>query len=306
MELRIPMNMGNLPYPYAIVGTVLVFVLGFIVQWVGNKIINRLQSGQERYRRHQYLNTAILVLGAVAIAILWGRLISNKSTFFGILGAGLAVALREPLLSIAGRIAIFAGHIYSVGDRIEINKIGGDVIDVGFFYTRMLEIGNWITADQATGRIVQFSNSQIFGTPVYNYTQNFSYIWDEVQLPTTYSSNIDAGSRIMMEAGEEYTREFLKKAESELARMRHNFLVPSVELKPHVYITFDSNYVTLTMRYIVDPKARRAAKSYLFEHMLAKLRERHDIDFGSTTQDLTLHGKLDIDRQATERSDRAA
>src|SRR4051794_13604610 len=112
--------MGNVPYPYALFGTVLVFITGFLIHWIGDRFINKVKDGQERYRRHQYLNTAIVVFGAVAVGILWGRLIGNKSTFFGILGAGLAIALREPLLSIAGRIAIFAGHMYSVGDRIEI------------------------------------------------------------------------------------------------------------------------------------------------------------------------------------------
>jgi small-conductance mechanosensitive channel len=284
--------MGNLPYPYAIVGTVLVFIAGFLIRWIGNRFINKVKDGQERYRRHQYLNTAIVVMGAIAICILWGRLIGNKSTFFGILGAGLAIALREPLLSIAGRIAIFSGHMYSVGDRIEINKISGDVIDVGFFYTRMMEIGNWISADQSTGRIVQFSNSQIFGTPVYNYTQNFSYIWDEVPLPITYDSNIDEARRIMLRAGEEYTEEFLHKAQDELEEMRHSFLVPKVELKPQVFVSFDSNYVTLTMRYIVVPKQRRGAKSFLFERMLKKISDRNDIHYGSTTQELTIHGDL--------------
>jgi small-conductance mechanosensitive channel len=284
--------MANLPYPYAILGTILVFVLALVVKFAGNRLINRIKDGQERYRRHQYLNTAIMVVGVVAVVILWGRLIGNKSTFFGILGAGLAIALREPLLSIAGRIAIFAGHIYSVGDRIEVNKISGDVIDVGFFYTRMLEIGNWISADQSTGRIVQFSNSQIFGTPVYNYTQNFSYIWDEVPLPITYDSNIEEARRIMLSAGNEYTKEFLHKAEDQLEQMRHSFLVPRVELKPQVFVSFDSNYVTLTMRYIVAPKQRRGAKSFLFERVLNKIRERGDIHFGSTTQELTLHGDL--------------
>lgn len=285
--------MANLPYPYAILGSIAILVLGFALKATVDAFIRRVKDPQERYRKHQYLNTALFVIGAMGVAVLWGRLIPNKSTFFGILGAGLAIALREPLLSVAGRIAIFAGHMYSVGDRIELNKISGDVIDVGFFYTRMLEIGNWISSDQSTGRIVQFSNSQIFGAPVYNYAQNFSYLWDEVTLPITYGSNIEAAKQIMLEAGEEYTREFMKKAENEIELMRHSFLVPKVELKPQVFTTFDSNYVTVWMRYIVDPKQRRAAKTFLSEHMLRSIRKRNDIQFGSTTQDLTLHGRVE-------------
>ncbi|MGZ4815265.1 MAG: mechanosensitive ion channel family protein [Terriglobales bacterium] len=290
--------MGNLPYPYAIVGTVIAFVLAFLAKFVGDGVIRSTKEPKERYRRYKFLNTAIAVFVVAALVVLWGRLFHNKGTFFGLIGAGLAIALKDPLLSIAGRILIFAGNMYTVGDRIEINKISGDVIDVGFFYTRMMEIGNWITADQAAGRIVQYPNSQIFGTPVYNYTQNFSYIWDQVDLPITYDSNLEAATRIMSDAGNEYTREFLQKAERDLEQMGHSFLVPKFELKPHVYVSFDSNYVTLTMRYIVDPHQRRAAKSFLFEQMLKKIGSRQDIQYGSTTADLTIHGRLEQGDQA--------
>src|SRR5207237_8593116 len=137
-------------------------------------------------------------------------------TFAGVGGAGGAVALREPLVSIAGRIAIFVGKIFNVGDRIEINQMKGDVIDIGFFYTRMMEVGNWIGGDQASGRIVQIPNSKVFGTAIFNYTQNFSYIWDEVHLPITYDSNFDSATRILLDVGGEYTKEFLKGAQEEL------------------------------------------------------------------------------------------
>ena len=163
------------------------------------------------------------------------RLLEHTGTFLGILGAGLAIALKEPLLSIAGRIAILTGHMYSVGDRIQLNQMTGDVIDVGFFYTRMMEVGNWIGADQATGRIVQIPNSQIFGTAIFNYTQNFSFIWDEIKLPVTYASNLEDASQILLDVGSEYTREFLSGAEAELDQMRHYFLVPALEVKPKCF-----------------------------------------------------------------------
>src|SRR5581483_9300816 len=130
--------LGNLPYPYAIVGTVIAIVLAFVVKLAGHSLINRIKDSKERYRRIKFLNTALTLFVVAALVILWGRLFHNKGTFFGLIGAGLAIALKEPLLSIAGRIAIFAGHMYSVGDRIEINKMSGDVIDVGMFYTRMM------------------------------------------------------------------------------------------------------------------------------------------------------------------------
>ena len=290
----------GLPYPIAIVGTVVTIALAWIVNAAGLRIINRHEEDpREQYANRQALSTAVMVVAIVVIGILWARLLQHTGTFLGIIGAGLAIALREPLLSFAGRIAIFAGHMYAVGDRIEINKMSGDVIDVGFFYTRMMEIGNWISGDQYSGRIVQFANAQIFGTPVFNYTRSFAYIWDEVKLPITYASNFQEATRIMLETGSKYTREFLAGAQQSVERMQRYFLVSNFELKPQVYLGFDSNYVTLTLRYLVEPKKRRAARNYLFSHMLEEIQQRNDISFGSTTMEVAVTPK---DTDAWERS----
>ncbi len=296
--------MHFIKYPWATFGTVAVVVLGYLASltasaWIRSRHYDRFES----YRKRNFTNTILFLIGIIAIAALWSRLLQHKGTFLGLIGAGLAVALREPLLAIAGRIAIFAGHIYKVGDRIEISHMAGDVIAVGFFYTRLMEIGNWVRGDQATGRITQFSNSMIFGTPVFNYTQNFSYVWDEVVLPVTYDSNIGAAKDILLEAADKYTHEFLKKAENELQSMSHSFLVPKFDLKPSVFVEITDNYVNLTMRYIVDPKQRRAGKSFIYSRALEMLKERNDISFGSTTADLTLH-QPDLKRTHDRHSDR--
>ena len=276
-------------YPVAILGTVITVLLAWILNSVFTRVINKAGGdGREKYTRRQELSTVIVVAALVLIGILWARLLQHTGTFLGLLGAGLAIALREPLLSIAGRIAIFAGHIYTVGDRIEMNQMSGDVIDVGFFYTRIMEIGNWISGDQYTGRILQIANAQIFGTAVFNYTQNFAYIWDEVKLPITYSSNIQEATRIMMDSGSQYTRDFLPDAEQNLQRMKRYFMVSDFELKPQVYLSFDSNYITLTMRYIVEPKSRRSARNFLFSQILEATQKRSDISFGSETMQVSV------------------
>lgn len=223
------------------------------------------------------------------IGFIWAHLIWHPSTFLGLIGAGLAVALRDPLMSIAARLAIFAGHIYSVGDRVEVNQMKGDVIDIGFFYTRLMEIGNWIGGDQYTGRVVQFSNSILFGAPVFNYTQHFEYIWDEVMLPVTYRSNIKAASDILMDAGSKYTQKFLERAEKQLEGMQRYFLVPRFELEPNVYIKVTSNWIELTMRYVVDPKQRRTASTFIYEDIFAQVKDRKDIIIASETTDVTVH-----------------
>lgn len=279
-----------LPYPVAIIGTVVTIITAVLLHYVGEKIINaRKEEPKERYRHRKFLNTIIAVLSAAAIIIVWAHPMQRTGTFLGLVGAGVAIALREPLLSIAGRMAIFAGNMYTVGDRIQVETMSGDVIDVGFFYTRMMEIGNWVGGDQPSGRIVQLPNSKMFGNAIFNYTQNFAYIWDEIHLPITYQSNMEAASKILTDVGATYTREFLESATEDLERMQHSFVVPSVELKPAVFVKVTSNWLELTLRYIVDPKKRRAASSFIYGEVFKRLQQRKDIAIASETMDLAIH-----------------
>jgi len=276
----------------AVFGTIGVLVVSAIINFSYLAVLQRkIKDGSERFRRRNAFQTILFVFAGAIIVVLWARLLEHTGTFLGILGAGIAIALREPLLAIAGRIAILAGHMYSVGDRIEINKMSGDVINVGFFYTRMMEIGNWIEADQVTGRIVQISNSQIFGTPIFNYTQSFAYIWDEIRLPITYASNLEATSQILLDVGSQYTREFLQGAQAQLEQMKHYFLVPAFELKPNVFLKITSNWLELNMRYVVEPKMRRSASNFLYREVFKRIRERNDIQIASETMDLTVQSK---------------
>lgn len=282
--------LSALKYPVAIIGTIGVIALGWVIHAIGRKLIDRsVPDPKEHYRKLSFLTTAIVIIAVAIVIILWARPMQHTGTFLGLIGAGVAVALRDPLLSVAGRIAIFSGNIYSVGDRIEINKMTGDVIDVGFFYTRMMEIGNWITADQASGRVVQFSNSRVFGHAVFNYTQNFSYIWDEAKLPITYDSDVQQAQQLLLEAGREYSKEFLQGARRDLEEMRRHALVPEFELEPAVYMKVTSNYIELTMRYVVDPKKRRSASTFIYAKVFDGLKAHPRISIGSDTMDLTVH-----------------
>lgn len=276
----------------ALYGTAGILVLSFLIYFPYRAYLSHAnQDRAEIFRRRNAMKTIIFVCAALGIILLWARLLQHTGTFLGILGAGLAVALREPLLSIAGRIAILAGHMFSVGDRIQIDKLSGDVIDVGFFYTRMMEIGNWIHADQVTGRILQMPNSMIFGTPIFNYTQNFSFIWDEIKLVVTYDSDFEKASKILTEVGEQYSREFLQGAQQQLEEMRKYFLVPSMDVKPSVFLKVTDNWLELSLRYVTDPKKRRVATNFLYTELFKRVRENNDIQIASSTMDLTIQEK---------------
>jgi len=279
-----------LPYPAATIGTVIAVGLAALLYTLA-VLYSRHSSKdeRERYRRRNFFTTIVVLSALAAVAILWSHTLKNKGTFLGLIGAGMAVALKEPLLSIAGRLAIFSGHMYTAGDRIELQQMKGDVIDVGFFYTRMLEIGSWVRGDQYSGRITLIPNSIIFGSPILNYTQHLSCIWDEVGLPITYNSDMEAAIRILTDVGAEYTDKFLKTAQKELEAMKRRFLVPPVEFQPTVFVTVTSNWTELRLRYVVEAKKRRHASSYIYKEVFSRVKNNKDIQIASETMDLTVH-----------------
>ncbi|HZQ17260.1 MAG TPA: mechanosensitive ion channel domain-containing protein [Terriglobales bacterium] len=139
-----------LPDPIAVIGSLIAIAAAVLLHFLAKAYVHeRTRDHRERYRERKFFSTVIVFAAGLAVVVLWAHTLKQKGTFLGLLGAGVAIAPRESLLSIAGRLAIFAGHMYTAGDRIELQKMAGDVIDIGFFYTRMLEVGAWIGGDTA-------------------------------------------------------------------------------------------------------------------------------------------------------------
>ena len=90
----------------------------------------------------------------------------------GILGTGIAFASQEIIGSLAGYLNILTGNLYRISDRVRIGNVVGDVLDISLMRTMVMEIGEWVKADQYTGRIVSIANRAVFSDPVINYTQH--------------------------------------------------------------------------------------------------------------------------------------
>ena len=144
----------------------------------------------------------IEILGYIFIALLtityFTGKISDLTLAFGLLTAGITITLQELILSVAGSFYIFLVKVYKPGDRIEINGIKGDVIDIDSIYTTMMEIGEWVTSDNYSGRIVKLSNAFVFKGPIYNYSQDFPFVWDEFDLPIRYESDMEMAKSIIV------------------------------------------------------------------------------------------------------------
>jgi small-conductance mechanosensitive channel len=229
-------------------------------------------------RKVVYIAAAVVIL---SIVFGFG---GNFATIIGILGAGVAFASQEVIGSFAGYLNIITGNIFRIGDRIRIGNVVGDVLDINLLRTTVMEIGEWVKADQYTGRVVSLANRVVFSDPVFNYTQHSRYLWDEIMIPVTYDTNWRRAVEIILRKGQELTSPFHANARAEFEEMIKKYpSLHEVPVEPSVYIIMTDNWIELTLRYIVEVRNRRAVKGQIYSELLKCFEEEPGIRVASQT-----------------------
>lgn len=220
-----------------------------------------------------YLYT-LLVL--VLIARVWVKGVDSLTTFLGLASAGLAIALHDTIANMAGWLFIVTRKPFKVGDRIQIGDAAGDVIDIRLFQFSMVEIGNWVDADQSTGRIIHVPNNKVLREPLANYEIGFAYIWHEVPVLVTFESDWKQAKQMLQRIADENARHLSEGAQAQIRRAAEKYMIFYDKLTPIVYTTVKDSGVLLTLRYLVNPRERRAAEERIWEAILeAFAREEH-------------------------------
>ncbi len=251
---------------------------------IGQRLVKRYAGEPSRvYHASRILGR----LGALAIFVIVVSLLSPRLgdilTLLTVIGAGLAIAMRELLLNLAGWSYVTLLTPYRPGDRIEVNGIQGDVIDIRVMRTTVMEIGGWVQADQSTGRIAHIPNGWNLSQAVYNYTRGFNFIWNELPVRLTFRSDWENARRIMQQFAEESTRLVEHQAADEIRQMSREFLVHYSILTPFVYVRVVENGILLTLRYLCDVRKRRGTEHALTVSILAAFSEQGDIELAYPT-----------------------
>lgn len=188
-----------------LVATLVVVFLFWAVRWLSLRFTyRRVDDPRALYQWRKGITYATFVLGFLAIGRIWSSGFQSISTFLGLLSAGLAIALQDPIVNLAGWLSIIWRRPFEVGDRIQVGEHKGDVIDIRVFQFTLLEVGNWVDADQSTGRVIHIPNGKVFREAQANYTQAFAYIWHEIPVLVTFESDWRRAKRILAEVGEKH------------------------------------------------------------------------------------------------------
>jgi len=250
-----------------------IILIFLIIAWVRRLLKKRLPDNTLRYKSQKGIEIiGYFLVVLITITYFTGN-IKDFGLAIGLLTAGITITLQELILSIAGSFYIFFVRVYKPGDRIEINGIKGDVIDIDSIYTTMMEIGQWVTSDNYSGRIVKLSNAFVFKGPVYNYSQDFPFVWDEFNLPIRYGSEIELTKEIIISVAQEKLSGYVTESISKWKGVVDKYYIEDAQVNPSLAITMTDNWIQFNLRYIVDYKKRRYTKHLLNEEIGKRIEQ---------------------------------
>jgi len=267
-----------------VVKSLLVVLFFLLVRSVLMRVLLRnVTDVRQRYSWSRGVTSTIAVLILIFLGVIWFAGLERIATFAGILGAGLAVALHDTIANIAGFLFIMIRRPFEVGDRIEIEGVAGDVIDIRVFQFSLLEIGNWVDADQSTGRILQVPNGKVLRAVTASFNKGFDYIWHEIPVLITFESDWKKAKGILEAIVDDDSFVAAEEVERQVRRAASRYLIYSGKVTPIVYTTVRDSGVLLTVRYMTKPKTRRGTEQRLWEQILEQFAENDDIELAYPT-----------------------
>ncbi|QYJ67880.1 mechanosensitive ion channel family protein [Flavobacterium litorale] len=270
-------------------------VIWFIIKLIQRNLFSRIEQSDNRYKARKFGSFVGYILTIVLITIVFSDKLGGLTVAFGVAGAGIAFALQEVIASFAGWLAIMFGGFYKTGDRVQLGGMKGDIMDIGVLRTTLMETGQWVDGDLYNGRIVLVANSFVFKEPVFNYSGDFPFLWDELKLPIQYGSNYDKVNEILLKAGKEVAGALSEESHQKWTALQRKYMLEDAQTEPMISLVANDNWVEFTLRYVVDYKRRRATKTKMFTHILKEVDATNgEVKFASATFQLVEPSDLNV------------
>ena len=267
--------------------TLAFIVIAWVFAWTLRQIL-KLFIGSRTGTRFQFwakqgvslVVAAVLIVGVMSI---WFDSPARLASVLGLIGAGIAFALQRVITAVAGYFVILRGKTFNVGDRILMGGVRGDVIGLTFMQTRIMEMGqspredddnkSWVHSRQFTGRIVTVTNDKVFDCPVYNYTHEFAYIWDEISIPVHFDQDFGKAEQLILQSGRKHAQTSNSLGKKEVTRLEERFGIEVGDVDPKVFWRITQDWLELTVRFLAPDHGVRNIKDAMAREILAGFSE---------------------------------
>lgn len=250
---------------------------------IENVIKRKARTPRERYNMRKISSAFITLLAAGMLLIIFFKETTTLIVAYGLFSAGLVIALQDVFRDLAGGIILLVTRPFTAGDRIQVGECFGDVIDITYFHTTLMEIREWVDGDQYTGRIMNIPNSFVLNGIVKNYTRDFSFIWDEVQIILSPDSNWKKAQKIIFETVDKLVSTAVRNAKEELVTLEQKYLLTTYDAETQIYTKTESDRIDIRVRYVVNPRQRRKLRHKITQELLQAFDFEEDVALGSIT-----------------------
>lgn len=279
--------------PPAVAERSLVALAGIGAIWLAARLLRRstsrwIEEPATQYRVRKAINVVAVAAGVLFVAFVVVDRITGLGVTLGLVGAGVAFALQQPLLSVAGWLALAFGGYYRTGDRVRVGGVTGDVVGIGLLRTTIFEAGEGTSTGGYSGQVVRVANADVLTKPVYNYSGDFPFVWDGIEVPIRHGSDRSAVRASLEEALRETVAGEVPDAQATWRRLRRKYRLPEADVEPRVGLSADENWLTYTLRYVVDYRRRGAVKRALWERVLAAVESAEEVELAVSSQDITV------------------
>ena len=279
-----------------IIYTIVTLVVIFAARAAVLRLINRnIEDYDDQYRARKIVNYAVSAIFLISAAFIWLDAFNNLPTYLGLVSAGIAIALADVLKNMAGWAFILTRRPFAIGDRIEVNALRGDVIDVRLFRFSLMEVGGWVDAEQSSGRLVHVPNGVVFTQAVANYTEGFAYIWDEIPVLITFESDYKLAKSLILDILVNDGPDIHGRAGQSIRETASKYSIKIGTLTPTVYVSVRESGILLTARYLVATRSRRGGEDRVWQAILDSFSEHDSINLAYPTIRTYLPDRIQLD-----------
>lgn len=258
-----------------------IILLGIIIILFINSLIRKalnrsIKDTDRKYKARKAVNMIAYLFMVAVVLFVYSDQLGNIGVALGVAGAGIAFALQEVIVSIAGWLTILVSGQVGVGQRVKIGEVYGDIIDIGVLNTTIMEMGDWVEGDLYNGRIVTISNSFVYKEQVHNYSAEYPFLWDEVHVPIRTESDFIFARELFVKVINEVCADYADASKKQWRSLTNKYRVEDARVEPMVTLKFDENWITFTLRYVVDFQKRRTTKDEIYTRLLEEFKKHSD------------------------------
>jgi small-conductance mechanosensitive channel len=273
-----------------VLSSVFAVLTGIVAYYVLSALASRIEEPKLHFTFNKIILVASTSIVLIGLLVVWIQELTFLAISLGLVAAGISFSLQQPITSMVGWLVLAFERPFSVGERIEINGVAGDVIDYGFFFVKIMEIREWTDADLYTGRILLVPTNWILSNTVYNYSKDFGYIWDKLWISLLYGVDYTKVADDILEIARKHLQTSTEEAMKAYTKIEKKYFLKDTTFEPQVFVSFNSNWVQLDLRYITGINVRAKTHSNLSEIILQYLN-KNGLSVASSSMNVNVAGE---------------